>query len=85
VWISPIAKGVEGTTKYGENFHGIFLPPHGWEWRFDGVGYWSTDLLSVNPHFGTVADLINLSQEVHKRGMVPLLSHYTFISYLVTE
>jgi glycosidase len=35
-------------------------------------GYWITDFLDTNEHFGTQADLIQLAQELHKRDMVLL-------------
>lgn len=54
VWISPITKNLEGTTRYGDAYH----------------GYWQTDLFSVNSHFGTPQDLKALSSALHARGMV---------------
>ena len=33
-------------------------------------GYWQEDMYRVNPFFGTVADLLNLSNELHARDMV---------------
>ncbi|WBW73465.1 alpha-amylase-like protein Mde5 [Schizosaccharomyces osmophilus] len=53
IWISPVIKNIEGATKYGEAYH----------------GYWPQDLLSLNPHFGTEEDLIDLSDALHERGM----------------
>ncbi|KAF2151438.1 glycoside hydrolase family 13 protein [Myriangium duriaei CBS 260.36] len=53
VWISPVTKNIEGQTAYGEAFH----------------GYWQTDLYSINSHFGSPADLKNLSNALHERGM----------------
>lgn len=54
VWISPVTKNVEGTTAYGEAYH----------------GYWQQDLYDVNSHFGTSDDLKALAQALHGRGMV---------------
>jgi alpha-amylase len=54
IWISPITKNVEGSTAYGEAYH----------------GYWQQDLYSLNAHFGTPDDLKRLSQAVHSRNMV---------------
>lgn len=34
------------------------------------LGYWTTDLLDVNEHFGTEQDIKQLSDELHKRDMV---------------
>ncbi|KAI9443463.1 glycoside hydrolase family 13 protein [Lactarius indigo] len=57
VWISPVSTNLEGTTPQGEAFH----------------GYWTTDLYSLNPHFGTADDLRALSAALHKRGMYIML------------
>jgi len=32
-------------------------------------GYWQRDMLSINSHFGSAADLLALSNELHARGM----------------
>ncbi|KAJ5109401.1 glycoside hydrolase superfamily [Penicillium angulare] len=53
IMISPIIENVEGHVKYGEAYH----------------GYWPLDLYSLNSHFGTEQDLLDLSKEVHDRGM----------------
>ncbi|CAD62442.2 alpha-amylase homolog Mde5 [Schizosaccharomyces pombe] len=53
IWISPIIKNIEGRTKYGEAYH----------------GYWPQDLYTLNPHFGTEQDLIDLADALHDRGM----------------
>ena len=53
VWISPIVKNVEGYTADGSGYH----------------GYWAKDIFSVNPHFGSPADLMALSNALHKKGM----------------
>ncbi|RHZ66738.1 alpha-amylase [Aspergillus thermomutatus] len=53
IMISPVIKNVEGRVWYGEAYH----------------GYWPQDINSLNPHFGTQQDLLDLSAEVHKRGM----------------
>ncbi|WWC67129.1 uncharacterized protein I206_101036 [Kwoniella pini CBS 10737] len=53
VWISPTALGIEGQTKYGENYH----------------GYWTVDPTQLNPHFGTSDDLKALSDALHSKGM----------------
>jgi len=54
IWISPITKQIEGKTAYGEAYH----------------GYWQQDLDNVNSHFGTEADLKDLANILHSRGMV---------------
>jgi alpha-amylase len=52
IWISPISHNIEGMTGDGEGY----------------TGYWVTDMTSLNSHFGTSDDLIELSREVHTRG-----------------
>ncbi|KAL2154139.1 hypothetical protein VTH82DRAFT_2815 [Thermothelomyces myriococcoides] len=53
VWISPIVKQIDGNSRDGSSYH----------------GYWAQDIWSVNPAFGTAADLVELSEELHSRGM----------------
>ncbi|KAL4878773.1 glycoside hydrolase superfamily [Aspergillus karnatakaensis] len=53
VMISPIMENIEGRVKYGEAYH----------------GYWPLDLYSLNSHFGTHQDLLDLSDALHSRGM----------------
>ncbi|TGJ83299.1 hypothetical protein E0Z10_g5453 [Xylaria hypoxylon] len=53
VWISPIVKNIESQTTYGVAYH----------------GYWAQDIYSLNSHFGTDADLKQLSSALHARGM----------------
>ncbi|OLN97092.1 Alpha-amylase [Colletotrichum chlorophyti] len=54
VWISPIVKNVEGNVNgFGEGYH----------------GFWTQDIYSINPHFGTEADLKELADALHARGM----------------
>ncbi|KAH7923770.1 glycoside hydrolase family 13 protein [Leucogyrophana mollusca] len=53
IWISPVFANVEGPTAYGEAYH----------------GYWTQDLTSLNPHFGSPDDLKNLSASLHSKGM----------------
>ncbi|KAF8332149.1 glycoside hydrolase family 13 protein [Amanita rubescens] len=53
VWISPIIANIDGTTPYGEAYH----------------GYWTRDLNSLNSHFGTADDLKALSRTLHERAM----------------
>lgn len=53
IMISPIVKNIEGRVSYGEAYH----------------GYWSKDLYSLNAHFGTRQDLLDLSDALHRRGM----------------
>lgn len=53
VWISPVVQNVNGTTAYGEAFH----------------GYWTQDINELNSNFGTADDLKGLSQALHDRGM----------------
>ncbi|KAK1148926.1 hypothetical protein N8T08_007601 [Aspergillus melleus] len=53
VMISPIVKNLEGRVPYGEAYH----------------GYWVQDMYSLNSHFGTKQDLLDLSKALHDRGM----------------
>ncbi|KAI9835519.1 MAG: hypothetical protein M1819_001970 [Sarea resinae] len=53
IWISPVVKGIDEVTKYGQGYH----------------GFWPQDIYSLNSHFGTADDLNALSSELHKRDM----------------
>lgn len=53
VMISPIMKNVQGRVSYGEAYH----------------GYWPLDLYTLNSHFGTHQDLLDLSDALHSRDM----------------
>jgi alpha-amylase len=53
IWISPISKGLSGMTGDGSDY----------------TGYWVTDMTQLNSNFGTQQDLLDLSQEVHNRGL----------------
>ncbi|RJE20282.1 hypothetical protein PHISCL_07391, partial [Aspergillus sclerotialis] len=53
IMISPVVENIEGRVSYGEAYH----------------GYWPKDLYSLNAHFGTHQDLLDLSGALHKRGM----------------
>ncbi|KAI9371642.1 glycoside hydrolase superfamily [Aspergillus egyptiacus] len=53
VMISPVVKNVNEQNPYGEPYH----------------GYWVSDMYTLNPHFGTHQDLLDLSQALHDRGM----------------
>ena len=57
VMISPIIENVDGEVYYGEAYH----------------GYWPLDLYSLNSHFGTKQDLLDLSDALHSRGMYLLM------------
>ncbi|KAI0301148.1 glycoside hydrolase family 13 protein [Multifurca ochricompacta] len=57
IWISPVSANLEGATSRGEAFH----------------GYWTKDLDSLNPHFGTAEDLRALSEALHGRRMYLML------------
>lgn len=35
----------------------------------DSFSYWPADIAALNPHFGTAADLKNLSSSLHARDM----------------
>ncbi|CAK4006853.1 alpha-amylase [Lecanosticta acicola] len=53
IWISPVIANIDTNTPYGRPYH----------------GYWPMDSYSINPHFGTAADLKSLSSALHQRGM----------------
>ncbi|KAJ3960085.1 hypothetical protein N0V92_003252 [Colletotrichum tropicale] len=54
IWISPIVKNIEGFIENaGEAYH----------------GFWTEDIYSLNDHFGTEADLKELTDALHARGM----------------
>ncbi|KAJ5167850.1 alpha-amylase [Penicillium canariense] len=57
VMISPIIQNIDGRVSYGEAYH----------------GYWPLDLYSLNSHFGTSQDLLDLSNALHSRGMYLLM------------
>jgi alpha-amylase len=53
IYISPVTQNIEGSTAYGEAYH----------------GYWPQDLFALNGHFGTADDLHALADALHGRGM----------------
>lgn len=53
VIISPIVENIKGSVSSGEAY----------------LGYWPKDLYSLNAHFGTHQDLLDLSDALHKRDM----------------
>lgn len=53
IWISPTSLNLDNETAYGMAYH----------------GYWVQDPTKLNPRFGTEADLLALSAELHKRDM----------------
>ncbi|KAK3301181.1 glycoside hydrolase superfamily [Chaetomium fimeti] len=53
VWISPVVRQVEGNSRDGSSYH----------------GYWAQDIWALNAAFGEEADLVELSAELHARGM----------------
>ncbi|OSX57023.1 glycoside hydrolase family 13 protein [Postia placenta MAD-698-R-SB12] len=57
IWISPIVANLEGSTGDGESYH----------------GYWTVDQNSLNSHFGNESDLLELSSQLHSRGMYLML------------
>ncbi|KAF2167197.1 glycoside hydrolase family 13 protein [Zasmidium cellare ATCC 36951] len=57
IWISPVVKNPIIASND--------LPPDGNSYH----GYWAQDAYSLNPKFGTTADLKELSSELHSRGM----------------
>ncbi|KAJ7870758.1 glycoside hydrolase superfamily [Mycena olivaceomarginata] len=67
VWISPVVKNVDGTA-YGDGYHGR-VPSI----QSSVIVYWSADMDALSPHFGPAADLKNLSDALHARGMYLML------------
>ncbi|PTU20730.1 hypothetical protein P175DRAFT_0437991 [Aspergillus ochraceoroseus IBT 24754] len=57
IMISPVIENLAGHVYYGEAYH----------------GYWPLDLYSLNSHFGSHQDLLDLSAAVHSRGMYLLM------------
>nr|POE74640.1 acid alpha-amylase [Quercus suber] len=57
IWISPITGQLPQSTGDGEAY----------------TGYWQQDLYLLNSKFGTKEDLIDLVNEVHRRGMFLML------------
>jgi len=53
VWISPIVANFNGTSKYGEAYH----------------GYWPADINALNTNYGSADDLKALSAALHSRSM----------------
>ncbi|KAK0438407.1 glycoside hydrolase family 13 protein [Armillaria borealis] len=53
VWISPVSANVEEETAYGDAYH----------------GYWTRDLNTLNPKFGTPGDLKALGSALRDRNM----------------
>ena len=54
VWISPITEQIQGSTYYGDAYH----------------GFWPQQINQLNANFGTASDLKALSTALHQRGMV---------------
>jgi len=73
VWLSPITASRDDKV----DGHGAFH------------GYWVEDPGSVDPRFGTEADLVSLSEQLHKRGMKLLLdvvtNHVAYDAPLTSE
>ncbi|KEQ76988.1 putative alpha-amylase [Aureobasidium namibiae CBS 147.97] len=53
VWISPVVENLNASTADGSSYH----------------GYWAQNIYAVNTNFGSAADLVSLSEALHKRGM----------------
>lgn len=73
LWISPVAKNVEGNTAEGEAFHGYVEEMYFPYWAHCSHRYWTQDPTSLNSHFGSDDDLKALSDALHKRGMYLML------------
>ncbi|WVF71631.1 hypothetical protein IAT40_006439 [Kwoniella sp. CBS 6097] len=53
IWISPVSQNIDVYTPYNYAYH----------------GYWVNDPMTLNPRFGTDADLKALSNALHAKGM----------------
>ena len=75
VWISPVSANLEGVTSQGEAFHGCVVPAGCLDVliHYRCCRYWTRDINSLNPHFGTADDLRALVAALHKRGMYIML------------
>jgi glycosidase len=61
IWITPVVRNIEGFVT------GAGFPDWGYH------GYWADDFYSLDPRFGTEAELKALVEEAHARGMKVLL------------
>jgi glycosidase len=61
IWITPVVRNIEGFVT------GAGFPDWGYH------GYWADDFYSLDPRFGTEAELKALVDEAHARGMKVLL------------
>lgn len=57
IWISPIVANMPNWTSDGEGY----------------AGYWQQSLYEINQSFGSEDDLVQLIDEVHRRGMLIML------------
>ncbi|CAE8656009.1 unnamed protein product, partial [Polarella glacialis] len=57
IWITPVIKQFYGPDPDGRSGYG-------------SSGYWAYNWNEIDPNFGTEADLVELSAELHSRGMV---------------
>lgn len=56
VWITPVLKQLHGPDPDGRSGYGSY-------------GYWAYNWYEIDSSYGTEADLVELSDELHKRGM----------------
>ena len=68
IWISPLVKNIGGNAQIGEPYH----------------GFWSQDITSLNPNFGTADDLKALSKALNDRDMVMPILYLFFGLRLMT-
>ena len=87
IWISPVVSSFEGSSAYGEAYHGFVysvlstgscLTDSGFV-----LSYWPQDLYSLNGHFGTGEDLKNLAGALHKRNMYLMVD--VVVNHLVSK
>ncbi|KAI5273292.1 putative alpha-amylase [Aureobasidium subglaciale] len=69
VWISPVVENVNGSTADGSSYH----------------GYWAQDIDAVNTNHGSAADLVSLSDALHKRGIAWLMGSQFLMVDIVTN
>ena len=77
IWINPIVRNIPGFVT------GAGFPDWGYH------GYWADDFLSIDPRFGTEADLSAFVEACHRRGIKVLLdvvyNHAGYNSKYVTD
>ena len=71
IWINPVVENIKHDVRYNDDPD---TPYYGYH------GYWASNFGELNPHFGTMADLHQLIDEAHARGikiMVDVVLNHT--------